>query len=339
MDIKDTYIKKLKLDLDVSNVEKYNSYMKDLEKNFMSSAETSEAIEQITKEIEKHTKSISQIKLFGDDSEETKKMLEHAERTLQILEDKKELLESLQSTSTVPTEFNILQKGTDLLQKLLEKVANYFKKQIKDAFDEAREMATYNLASTTTYNREAWSNLMTYGLTGAQSYAFTQAKQAIGVSSDEELYQAMMSPSLQQAFKDYFEMYEESYEKDIEFAKSLQEFEYEKEKFNKEMQMIFLEFFSNNKEIIAKFFNVAISFMDTTLDILEWLVNLDLSNIISSAFKSVIISDRTNSISNSIQNVNVKIDNTYNNENSQNVSSWLTNVGQLSVDAIVNAFK
>lgn len=369
----DSYTKKLSFDIDTSFVDKFNSYMSELEKSFLTNEEHAQALEDITKEIEKYTKAISQIELFGDASEETKLMLENTKKTLEILEKKKKALEELQEKGqdTQPTSLsffkalklendtydsekkqkeqeamvNFFKKGGELHQKIVgsffdaaKAIGDYFKKQFKAALDEAINMASYSLNSSTKYNAQAWDNMMTYGLTGAQSYAFTQAKQAIGVSSDEELYQAMMSPSLQQSFKEYFELYEKSYQEDIEAAKEMQQFQKEMEQFEKEMQMELLGFLSDNKDTISDVLKLSITFMDGVLDALGWMLDFFNDGERTESERSSAASDIINSYTTATTNnhTSVKVDNTFNNVAKED-QTWLANAGQMTYEQIIKA--
>lgn len=224
------------------------------------------------------------------------------------------------------------------LDNTLDDIGSFIKRTFEKTLDNLEEMAQYNLAQSKKYNQEAWDNLMSYGLSGAQSYAFTQAKEAIGVSSDEELYQAMMSPALQQRFLDYFQKYEQSYEADMEIAQSIEQFRADWEDFQNDVGREMMDFLQNNKDTIKSILSTLIKILDGILQLVGQVNSLFTTGRTDSQRTSVTLDIIRSgaATTNNTKTTNVKIDNTFNGVG-QRDQSWLSNAGQLSYAQLIKA--
>lgn len=334
----DSYTKSINFDIDLRSVEKFNQYMTEIKDKFLTSEQASKQLTGLLgKRYSKSSKQLDFTDEFKDTNEELMTFTDTLKQLNKEFEQNKE--EKIKQELV-----DFFKKGGGFEKMALKAffdagkaIANYFKEQFKAALKEALEMASYSLMTTTKYNRDAWQNMMQYGLTGQESYAFSKAKSAIGVQSDEEFYQAMMSPSLQQAFKEYFDTYKKAYEEDIEFATNVQEYQKAMEDFNREMQLELLGFLSDNKDIIQQVMKVALTFMDAVLDALGWMLDyFGEEKQRSETERASTISDIIGNYTTSTNNTNISIDNTFNNVGKED-QTWLSNAGSMTYEQIIKA--
>lgn len=209
-------------------------------------------------------------------------------------------------------------------KSVADSIGEYFKDAITSAFEQFEEIASYSLGQTIRYNPTAWSTAMNYGLTGAQGYAFNQAMAAIGVSSESDLYQAMMSPSLQQAFQQYFKEYEEEYERNKDYAIEVENYQKEMRDFKRDFNRSVMEFFTNNKDLIVNFYKVSFQFMETILELVGNIASFFGDGSRSSSERISATTDIINNYkSSNSSNVNIKMDNSFNGTY-QNERTWFT---------------
>lgn len=359
------YTKKLILEVQVDKTEmqKIERQFDDLTLSHIISPEAYEEFKQRfvdmqtrMKKIEDLKESISEIKMFG--GEDAKKALKEMTEELEKLQAEAEEAQegSLENEESGEGKSKLSQAGDYIKQafgkdgaigkKLIsgfESVMNSIKDGIKDiiesAINEFKEMASYDLANTTQYNAEAWNTTMTYGLTGADAYAFNKAKETIGVSSDDEFYQAMMSPALQNSFKEYFKQYQKEYEENKEMALKTQEFYKEWEDFKRDMMYEVMDFFTENKDTIMSVMKAAMNFFEAILSLVGWIADALGVQERSESQRAAATADIINNYKGGNTNTNntsVKIDNTFNGVAQQD-KSWLQNAGNMTYEQVIKA--
>ena len=175
-------------------------------------------------------------------------------------------------------------------------IRGMFSDILKNASDTAnlyKGMATYS-ANSLVVNSAARETMLKYGMTGQQAWAFQQASEMFGVSSDEDLL--YMTATQRQVFTQYMQK-------------------------QQEMSMEFLQWVAENKDTLT-------TIAKTTLQVLKGLVQI-LGKIFTffgidysdSAYgwSSTAMSDASNSVTNTTnRNVSVKMTNNVNGMFNQN---------------------
>lgn len=154
----------------------------------------------------------------------------------------------------------------NLSGKILEKFTSSIKKFITDIKSEVKKMisevASYSLSTSLITNSTARTQALTYGLSDAQNYAFTQAKSLLGITSDEDLY--YMNENQRQMFSELMEKYTSMYEEMNSNGQleAYQEMQIELAELKSEFSSSIVSFLAENKDLI-------VSFMEIGLDTLE----------------------------------------------------------------------
>ena len=153
----------------------------------------------------------------------------------------------------------------------VSKVADFLEETfidaVKNAWAELQEIATYDLSSSTTYNSAAYKLATSYGMTGAEAYAFQNAMEKTGTDLSTVWEALSVMPELRTAFLEYYETYLESYEENQELAESVQEFTKAWDDFKNDLMMEVMEWFSDNKAVILATLEAIESFLSGILTI------------------------------------------------------------------------
>lgn len=244
------------------------------------------------------------------------------------------------------------QKGKDSFDKMVRTITEWKDKAlkaitdfVKDAIEELKSMASWDIRNSTTYNRQASDMYMSYGLQGADAYAMSRALEATNIP-DIETY--LTDPivrgneALLEAFNEQYEIAKAQYEEDVALSKELQEFQKEYELFRKEMQKEVIDFFMKNKDTIMNILYFLMDALQTIVDIITSIVNFftgtkesrtdeqrqsDLNEILG-------VASSNNDYSNNSKNVKVNVNNTYNGVGKTD-QGWLQNVGQMTYQQII----
>ena len=164
------------------------------------------------------------------------------------------------------------------LEKVATKIIDGIKSAINDAVDELKDMAGYNLAGSYTYNSSAWSTTMTYGTSSAQSYALDKTMERLGVKDDEELFEAMMSPNFREQWAEDIGYYTDKYNSlaQSDLLEDFQRFQLEFSRFKEEFTYKIMEWIVANKDVIMRFLNFSMQFMEVVMNLLgsiaDWLL-------------------------------------------------------------------
>lgn len=202
-------------------------------------------------------------------------------------------------------------------------IRGMFSDILKNASDTAnlyKGMATYS-ANSLVVNSAARQTMLKYGMTGQQAWAFQQASEMFGVSSDEDLL--YMTAAQRQVFTQYMQKQQEWYAKLEQSGalQNIQEMQLDLKLFKQEMSMEFLQWVAENKDTIM-------TIAKTTLQVLKGLVQIlgklftffgiDYSDS-TYGWSSTAMSDASNSVTNTTnRNVSVKMTNNVNGMFNQN---------------------
>lgn len=142
-------------------------------------------------------------------------------------------------------------------------ILNYTK-QMTDMY---KGMATYATGSSLITNADARQTQMKYGLSSAQTYAFTQTSKLLGINGDEDLM--YMNQSQKQAFTQYMQKYSSWYEQLMSSGalQDIQQMQLEFAMFKQEMAVELLQFVAQNKDTLLAAAKGVVS-------ILEWVMKL-----------------------------------------------------------------
>ena len=236
-------------------------------------------------------KSITEIEMFGGDAETLKalktelKKLENDNNTIGVKQ-KSSLKDSFDNfkqnfkTDMTNSTNNLMQKylgGTNIsgiivnqLEKVASKIIDGIKSAIDDAMTELKSMVGYNLGGSYTYNSKAWSTTMTYGTSPAQSYALNKTMERLGVRNDEELFKAMMSPNFRRQWAEDIGYYTDKYNSlaQSNLLEDFQKFQLEFSRFKEEFTYKIMEWVVANKDIIMRFLNFSMQFMEVVMNLL-----------------------------------------------------------------------
>lgn len=157
-------------------------------------------------------------------------------------------------------------KGIELVQKFIKEIKQEVIKSIK-------EVSSYALSESYIVNSQARQQALTYGLSDAQNYAFTQAKSILGISSDEDLYYMNQNQREMMSYlmKTYSNLYEEMSNNGslVEFQKMQIELKVMKA----ELSSTIVKFIAEHKDLIVNVFEQFLSFTEYFIDWASGLLN------------------------------------------------------------------
>lgn len=217
---------------------------------------------------------------------------------------------------------NWAQQGKEVGERISDKMMNVltsflkgFKNVLSDALSEFDEMSQYSLETSLRVNSSVREQALQYGLSSSENYAFSKAKNVMGITSEEDLY--MMTPAQQERFANLIGKYTNQYQKisDKNLFAKYEEYQAAVQDFQDEFQMEVIEFFAENKDTIISVMNFLMECLSAILDAVSWISKrLGFDEEMSAEQNSAMISDIVDSysISNS-KSTNVRIDNNFSN--------------------------
>lgn len=226
-----------------------------------------------------------------------------------------------------------------------QKLFNSALKFLGDIYDEAKQMmddiASYSEKSMT-FSSEATNLKLSYGLSGAEAYAWSQAAKDVGFSSFDDYLENFMyaTDETNERLQTLVKKYEETYEQDVEVAQAYQQFQAEFEDFKKQLQMELIDFFMENKDTIKAALELGMTFMEAMLQLVGWIAQaLSEGHDRTEYERTSAISDIYNNYgAQATNNTNVKIDNTFNGV-SNNDRGMLIDAGSATYRQILEALK
>lgn len=211
------------------------------------------------------------------------------------------------------------------IKSVFNDIVDNFKVSLKDTISEMSNMLEYSQLSSSKTRELA----LGYGFSSSEAYGYTQAMQAVGLESEEDLFYANAQELKQfrEAFEKYSNYYTELY--DSGFFETMQDYQFAMADFRKELQMEVITFFMDNKNVIKAAMEGIISVGKFLVQSLGWIINL-LGGSSRVASTSDIISNYTSS--NRTNNVNIS--NTFNNV-AKNDEQWLAHSGELTYEQVI----
>lgn len=221
--------------------------------------------------------------------------------------------------------------------KVVEQIGKAIVKLVKDSLATLQEMAKYSSQSYI-MSSSIREQMLQYGFTPAQNYAFSQASNLLGINSEEDLYWGLQTSSnFREKFTYYMERFSKQFEQQNELSVEYQEFQLELKELKLELQRNVIQFLVNNKSLIVGFLKTSMSFMKATLKLLTSLVDFFGGTNRTESERMSGVSDILSSYSISNSNSNVKVDNTYN-INGGNPSDIQAAIKR-SYSTVINALK
>lgn len=222
--------------------------------------------------------------------------------------------------------------------KLFNKIESLTKQLFKNIWTDAKKMlddvATYSLSTSYITNASARNQAITYGLSDAQNYAFTQVKSLMGISSDEDLY--YMNTNQREMFNKLMTQYSELYEQMNSSGQlaDYQEIQLTWKELKAEWSATIVKFFSENKDTIIGFMNAGMSFMSFVMNGLSALVNFFTGNGSSGGLDY--LSNATAVSSSNIRTNNVTFYNTANANSVSDANSLVNSIAGVNAVQAMN---
>ena len=179
----------------------------------------------------------------------------------------------------VATKINVATSTAQIFAKIAKLVAIPFKKLAEGAMDVVKSfmdlktgIATFSTATTLISNQAAREQQMKYGLTSAQNFAFTQAKQMLNIQGDEDLM--YMNQKQREKFLSYMQRYSIWFDQMQQSGvlDNIQEMQLEFNELKQQIGMEFLSWVAANKETIM-------GAIKGIFEAVKWIANLVLDII------------------------------------------------------------
>ena len=203
----------------------------------------------------------------------------------------------------------------DKIASTLKSFADSIKKTLSDALSEFDRMSQYNLKTSLRYNSEATEQAIKYGLSSAQNYALTRAKEDMNISFEEDLI--YMGQDARDEFAKKIGYYSNEYQKieDKGLFKKYEQYQMQRQDFENQKQMIIIEFFAENKDTIISFMEFSMKVLSSILNVMTWISSkLGKDKKVTEEDRASMLSDLVNSYSiSNTKTANVKIDNSFTN--------------------------
>lgn len=199
----------------------------------------------------------------------------------------------------------------------IEEIGRNIKDKIESLYDNAISLidkASRYSDSSKLYNSDITSLKWNYGLNSSQAYAYSKANSITGVGGMEDLWK--LTSEQREFYSQMFDRYLNQYESWQEngFLQDFQNFQIEWSLFKENLEVEVVEFFMNNKDNIKSLLTSLMQFLESSLPILNGilqiitsLTNWFFSKSSLSPSSTDVISQWTNSnINNTQQHVNVE---------------------------------
>lgn len=328
-------IKKLRSEIELLRVAHENDKVKELESELKKLSSEQEEFEKLKS---------------GQTDEEDKSDKELRTNTFKNF--KEGFTEAFDEFKQNSKDFNQLGKDVfnqihDIVKEKLVEIVRNVKQFISDVLDKIEEMASWDITSSRTYNRNAIDLYKETGLVGSQAYGLSQALQKFGFSSYDDYLQALptMNKNQQEYFTELMKQNSKQYEESIELSSAIENYQNTFDDFKREMQNEVIKFIAENKDEIMNCLKVGVECLKILANVVSGIVSLfssgseRSSNERKQATTEILTSKSSkNYTTNNNQNTNIKIDNTYNGVGKTD-QIWLANTGQMTYQQIIQAFK
>lgn len=148
----------------------------------------------------------------------------------------------------------------------------------KKILDNAKQMidtvASYSVSSSYKVNSSAREQMLTYGLSESQNYAFTQTKQLMGITSDEDLF--WMNSNQKQMFSELMQKEMEMYDKmnSNGTLEGFQEMQIDLAVLKQEFYANVVKFIADNKDMILSVMEGTLTTLSAILQVTTMILNI-----------------------------------------------------------------
>lgn len=306
-------------------------------------------------EIAKLKQAIKEVEMYDKDSE---KLTELKKKLDELSDEENELSDKSSDEDTKDTSFgsfvkgfkqgfkemklsneDFVKAGKDTFDKLKDKIVSGIEEMVSSVISTLKEVSSWDITSSYTYNREATSMYTQYGLTGSEAYGWSKALETMfgSGSTIDTYFEALptMNENQLKYLQELVDINKKNYESSIETSKAYQEFSTEYNLFKEEIQSTLIEFFQNNKDLIINFFKFCTKALQDILNVVSAIGNL--FGMSSSSTSSDVLST-SSTTTNTNNSKSITLNNTYNGVG-QTDQSWLANTGQMTYQQIIQALK
>lgn len=206
--------------------------------------------------------------------------------------------------------------GKTLKETLVKSVESFVKdivNAVKEISNYQTGAATFSTGTSLITNTSAREQQLKYGLSSAENYGFTQAKNLLGIDSEEDLM--YMNANQRERLLAYMEKYSQWYSKMEQSGvlQDIQEMQLEFSMFKTDLARDFLSWVASNKDVIMTCIKGIFEFIKIIVNMVAGIMSL-----FGQSYDSVVTSDAYNS-------------NAYNNDysriNNVSISANVTNNG------------
>lgn len=188
----------------------------------------------------------------------------------------------------------------------------------KKAFEVIDETAKYAVSTSYIVSSSARDQMLKYGLSESQNYAFTQTKSIMGIQTDEDLY--WMNSNQRAMFTELMQKETEIYEKMTSNGtlESFQKMQIDVALLKQEFYANVVKFISENKDTILNAMNMGIQLLTHIMNLVSTIASLNkysplnwLNNLMSnSGSKTITLNTYVNEASNAEETANKVTDST-----------------------------
>ena len=309
-----SYTKNLKIEVDTSELKDLKNQLDLLQK---------EKLELATKEL-----------LTLDETDP-----QDLERINELREAIEKFTNEMESIETKDLTKDLKKKFKEIGSDIADAAKDFFIDIFKSALDRIQDIASYDLANTRVFNRQAYDQAMRYGITDpSMNYALTQAMEEFNLRSEEDM---MLGAYDREAFAGRIGYYSGRYNElaNKDFFRTVQDFSAEWKNFKTEMEFSLIEFFMQNKDLIKNVMIKGIEFMKVMLTMIDGILSF-LAIGRSDYEKQAALSNIMQSYSTQQTTNNVSISNTLN-PSSQMITdkSMLDRASELSYAQIIKVLE
>lgn len=188
----------------------------------------------------------------------------------------------------------------------------------KKAFEVIDETAKYAVSTSYIVSSSARDQMLKYGLSESQNYAFTQTKSIMGIQTDEDLY--WMNSNQRAMFTELMQKETEIYEKMTSNGtlESFQKMQIDVALLKQEFYANVVKFISENKDTILNLMNTGVQLLSQIMNLVSTIASLNkynpmnwLNNLLSnSGSKTITLNTYVNEASNAEDTANKVTDST-----------------------------
>ena len=223
-------------------------------------------------------------------------------------------------------------KSAMLLKGAFDKGWEALKTTFVESFKKLDRLIDYSRLT----NQQTRENLFTYGMTASEGYGLERAMNLVGISDIEDVM--WLQADQQEVFQDKLLRETERYQKlyDSGYFQKMQQFQWEMQNFQDDVEYEFMTFFIENKNIIMSALQLTADAAQAGVKLLTTLVGglvgvQEMSAADRSAQTKELFYGKG-------ATTNVNIDNTFNNV-AKSDQTWLANAGEMTYEQLIRALQ